>query len=62
MNYTITLTYTELINIAALLGVHVELCSDLDYKEEASEHQAILDKIRSRLAGQPDSEEVLTHD
>lgn len=62
MNYTITLTYTELINIAALLGVHVEVCNDLDYKEEASEYQATLDKIRSRIAGRPDPEEVPTHD
>ena len=60
MNYTITLTYTELISIAALLGVHVELCRDLGYKEEASEHQAILDRIRSRMAGRPDPEEELT--
>lgn len=58
MNYTITLTYMELINIAALLGSHIELCKDLAQEAEASEYQVTLDKIRFRIAGRPDPEEV----
>ena len=58
MNYTITLTFMELIDIAGLLGTHVELCNDLAQEAEASEYQTILDKIRSRIAGHPDPEEL----
>lgn len=62
MNYTITLTYSELINLAALLQDHIGLCHDLDYEAEASEYQATKDKIWSRLSGHPDPEEVPTDD
>ena len=58
MNYTITLTYQELINLAALLQDHIGLCHDLDYEVEASEYQATKDKIWSRLSGRPDPEEA----
>lgn len=62
MNYTITLTYSELINLAALLQDHIGLCKDLDYEEEASEYQATKDKIWSSLSGHPDPEEVPDND
>lgn len=73
MNYTITLTYSELINIAALLDRHIELCKSVGYDSEASEYQATLDKIRSGYNSHtdaqlpdsiyaPDPEEVPTHD
>ena len=62
MNYTITLTYRELINIAALLGTHIELCRDLGYEAEASEYQATRDKIMTRCYGSPDPEEVPADD
>ena len=62
MNYTITLTHSELINIAALLQTHIGLCKDLDYDVEASEYQATKDKIWSRLSGHPDPVEVPTDD
>lgn len=62
MNYTITLTYTELVNIAALLQTHIGLCKELDYGAEASEYQATKDKIWTRLTGHPDPEEVPTND
>lgn len=58
MNYTITLTYSEFINIAALLSTHIELCKDLSREAEASEFQATLDKIWFRIAGRPDPEKV----
>lgn len=62
MNYTITLTYSELINIAALLNGHIKLCKKLGYDAEAAEYQITLDKIRSRYSGHPDPEEVSTDD
>lgn len=62
MNYTITLTYQELINLAALLQTHIDLCEDLDFEVEASEYQATKDKIWSRLSGHPDPEEVPSND
>ncbi len=60
MNYTITLTYSEFINLAALLQDHIGLCKDLGYDAEASEYQTTKDKIWSRLSGHPDPEEVPT--
>lgn len=62
MNYTITLTYSELINIAALLNGHIKLCKKLGCDVEAAEYQITLTKIRAGYSGQPDPEEVPTDD
>lgn len=59
MNYTITLTCSELIDIAALLQDHIDLCKDLGYDVEASEYQATKEKIWSRLSGHPDPEDFV---